>query len=209
MVHAMLRAVGTAVEPLEMGGADFFLRSDFAEVEAVRRHVTGGRVAGRGRLGKGLRCHQACVLRTPARDGRACPVRRRPDGSLGGPLQLWDGDDRRERRQVDVASPQPDVLILDAKSLRDALRLHAGRDRRSRGDRGVVSRLVAGRRAGLRHLPAGVDVVADVRAPGYSQAWTFAERSLGGVETLAKLYTLGASHGRWSAPSGARKCRGS
>jgi hypothetical protein len=42
MVHAMLRAVGTAVEPLEMGGADFFLRSDFAEVEAVRRHVTGG-----------------------------------------------------------------------------------------------------------------------------------------------------------------------
>lgn len=41
-VKPMVRAVGTAVEPLEMGGADFFLRSDFAEVEAVRRHVTGG-----------------------------------------------------------------------------------------------------------------------------------------------------------------------
>jgi glycerol-1-phosphate dehydrogenase [NAD(P)+] len=192
-VQAMLLEAGFDVELLELGDERFFLHSDFGEVEQVRSHLRPDRVT--LALGSGKICDvtkHACFEHEQATGEHIAFVAVPTANSVvafGSGLATI----AKEGVKRTWASRLPDALILDGRTLCDApFQYTLG----GIGDLAVIAVSFAdwslGSQLGVEtFVPAAFDIVTDVRALLSSQAAAFGDRSVTGMETLAKLCTLG------------------
>jgi glycerol-1-phosphate dehydrogenase [NAD(P)+] len=179
---------------LELGDPNGHMASDFAEVARVRRHLGGGRpvVA----LGSGKLCDvtkHACHLHDREHGGRVPLVVVQTANSV---IAFGSGMATITKDGVKRTWPSrlPDALVLDGRVLRDAPH---GLTLGGIGDLAVVAVSFGDWRLGAElglssYTPASFEVLADVReqlfAPGPA---AYAERTLEGAATLAKLAALG------------------
>jgi len=192
-VRGILRDAGFAVELLELGGEQFDLHSDFDEVERVRSRLRGDRVA--LALGSGTVCDitkHACFEYERATSVHI-PFVVVPTANSVVAFGSGLATIAKEGVKRTWPSRLPDALVLDARVLRDApFEYTLG----GVGDLAVIAVSFAdwflGSLLGVEaFVRAAFDIVADVRVLLPSYASEFAERDLAGMETLAKLCTLG------------------
>jgi glycerol-1-phosphate dehydrogenase [NAD(P)+] len=192
-VHAMLLEAGFGVEVLELGDERFFLHSDFDEVGRVRSQLRADRVT--LALGSGKICDvtkHACFEHEQA-TGEHLPFVVAATANSVVAFSSGLATIAKDGVKRTWASRQPDALVLDARTLRDApFQYTLG----GIGDLAVIVVSFAdwclGSQLGIEaFVPAAFDIVTDVRALLSSQATAFGECSLPGMETLAKLCTLG------------------
>ena len=194
LVAERLRAGGLQVEVLELGDRHGHMESDFAEVDQVRRHLGGGRAV--VALGSGKLCDvtkHACHLHTQEHGE---PVRLVVVQTANSVIAFGSGMATITKDGVKRTWPSrlPDALVLDARVLRDA---PAGYTLGGIGDLAVIAVSFGDWRLGAElglssYTPACFDILADVRDQLFSPGpAAYAERSLEGAGTLAKLAVLG------------------
>jgi glycerol-1-phosphate dehydrogenase [NAD(P)+] len=194
LVAERLREHGLEVEVLELGDRHGHMESDFAEVDQVRRHLGQGRAV--VALGSGKLCDvtkHACHLHTQEHGERVPLVVVQTANSV---IAFGSGMATITKDGVKRTWPSrlPDALVLDGRVLRDA---PAGSALGGIGDLVVIAvsfgdwRLAA--ELGLSsYTAASFGVLGDVRDQLFSPGpAAYAERSLEGAGTLAKLAVLG------------------
>jgi HAD superfamily hydrolase (TIGR01450 family) len=194
LVAGRLHEAGLEVEVLELGDDHGHLESDFAEVDQVRRHLGGGRpvVA----LGSGKLCDvtkHACHLHAQEHGE---PVPLVVVQTANSVIAFGSGMATITKDGVKRTWPSrlPDALVLDGRVLRDApFDYTLG----GIGDLAVIAVSFGDWRLGAElglssYTPASFGVLADVRDQLFSPGpAAYAERSLEGAGTLAKLAALG------------------
>jgi HAD superfamily hydrolase (TIGR01450 family) len=194
LVAERLREHGLEVEVLELGDRHGHMESDFAEVDQVRRHLGQGRAV--VALGSGKLCDvtkHACHLHTQEHGE---PVPLVVVQTANSVIAFGSGMATITKDGVKRTWPSrlPDALVLDGRILRDA---PAGSTLGGIGDLVVIAvsfgdwRLAA--ELGLSsYTAASFGVLGDVRDQLFSPGpAAYAERSLEGAGTLAKLAVLG------------------
>jgi HAD superfamily hydrolase (TIGR01450 family) len=194
LVAGRLRDAGLQVEVLELGDGHGHMESDFAEVAQVRRHLGGGRpvVA----LGSGKLCDvtkHACHLHA---EEHGEPVPLVVVQTANSVIAFGSGMATITKDGVKRTWPSrlPDALVLDGRVLRDA---PSESTLGGIGDLAVVAVSFGDWRLGAElglssYTPASFAVLADVRDQLFSPGpAAYAERSLEGAGTLAKLAALG------------------
>jgi HAD superfamily hydrolase (TIGR01450 family) len=194
LVAERLRQAGHRVEVLELGDAGGHMESDFAEVDQVRPHLGGGRAV--VALGSGKLCDvtkHACHLHEQEHGERVPLMVVQTANSV---IAFGSGMATITKDGVKRTWPSrlPDALVLDGRVLRDA---PVDSALGGIGDLAVIAVSFGDWRLGAElglssYTPASFDVLADVRDQLFSPGpAAYAERSLEGAGTLAKLAALG------------------